>query len=129
MTPLPLPPFTVLTDARPGVVHLRLAGDLDYDSCDELMRRTDACLAGDPDLTDLHLDCARLTLCDSMGVSTFLLVHRRTAARGIRLHVDNSPPFLARLFEVTGIGVVFASGARAPRDGQERADDGPAPRS
>ncbi|GAA2962633.1 MULTISPECIES: STAS domain-containing protein [Streptomyces] len=127
MTALPLPPFTVTPEAGPGTARLRLTGDLDYDTSGELARAAEECLAADPHLADLHLDCAQLRLCDSMGVATLLLIHRGATTRGVRLHVESPPPFLTRILDVTGIGHLFALGAHGQESAQERTDDGATP--
>lgn len=102
MTELPCPPFTLAVEAGPGAVRLCLAGDLDYDSTEELVERAQACLAADPGLRDLFLDCSGLRLCDSTGVSGLLLIHRGTTSRGVALHLENAPGFLRRILDVTG---------------------------
>ncbi|MFE7516939.1 STAS domain-containing protein [Streptomyces sp. NPDC057540] len=85
-----------------GVLRAELAGDLAWDSADELLDTARAHLDSTPVPSDLRLDCARLTLCDSMGLSTLLALHRHAAASGVRLHLDRRPPFLDRLLVLTG---------------------------
>ncbi|MET8377037.1 STAS domain-containing protein [Streptomyces microflavus] len=108
MTALPSPFFTVTAEEGRGWVRLRLTGDLDYDSSHELVARAAERLADRPDLRDLYLDCAQLRLCDSMGVSALLQVHRDTTARSVCLHVEDAPPFLDRIMRITGIQHLFA---------------------
>ncbi|MFD6279902.1 STAS domain-containing protein [Streptomyces sp. NPDC060209] len=125
MTDLPCPPFTLEVEAAPGAVRLRLVGDLDYDTSEQLVESAQACLAADPALRDLVLDCSRLRLCDSSGVSSLLLIHRGTTSGGVVLHLENAPAFLRRILDVTGILHLFAldgAGRQA-----ERAQDGPPP--
>ncbi|MDQ0795777.1 STAS domain-containing protein [Streptomyces sp. B1I3] len=123
MTDRPCPPLTLAVEAGPGAVRLRLAGDLDYDTSDQFVERAQACLAADPGLRDLFLDCAGLRLCDSTGVSGLLLIHRGTTSRGVVLHLENPPAFLLRILDVTGTRRLFAldgAGRQA-----ERTEDGP----
>ncbi|MEU1485955.1 STAS domain-containing protein [Streptomyces sp. NPDC005752] len=123
MTTLPHPLFTVTVETGPGTVHLRIGGDLDYDTSGELAARADACLeAHGPDA--LHLDCTELRMCDSMGVSTLLLIHRSTAARGVRLHLDSPPPFLERILAVTGTRHLFETSGADEQPEQAQADEG-----
>ncbi|MFD5875238.1 STAS domain-containing protein [Streptomyces sp. NPDC060322] len=125
MTELPCPPFTLAVEAGPGAVRLCLAGDLDYDSTEELVERAQACLAADPGLRDLFLDCSGLRLCDSTGVSGLLLIHRGTTSRGVALHLENAPAFLRRILDVTGTRQLFVlegGGGQA-----EQAEEGPPP--
>ncbi|WP_405663783.1 STAS domain-containing protein [Streptomyces sp. NBC_01166] len=107
MTGLPSPPFTVGVEAGPDAVRLRLAGDLDFDTSDLLVERARACLAAEPGPQDLFLDCSGLRLCDSMGVSSLLLIHRGTSSRGVALHLENPPAFLRRMLDVTGTARLF----------------------
>ncbi|MGW5290448.1 STAS domain-containing protein [Streptomyces bacillaris] len=107
MTALPSPLLTVTAEEGPGWVRLRLTGDLDYDTSSELVARAMEQLAARPGLDELYLDCAGLEMCDSMGVSALLQVHRDTAARRVRLHVEEAPPFLDRIMRITGIDHLF----------------------
>ncbi|MFD3877029.1 STAS domain-containing protein [Streptomyces microflavus] len=108
MTALPSPFFTVTAEEGRGWVRLRLTGDLDYDTSHELVARAVERLADRADVRDLYLDCAQLRLCDSMGVSALLQVHRDTTARSVCLHVEDAPPFLDRIMRITGIQHLFA---------------------
>ncbi|WP_328321550.1 STAS domain-containing protein [Streptomyces sp. NBC_00388] len=120
------PSFTLTVEAGPGTVRLRLTGDLDYDTSGELAERAEACLTEMPDLRELRLDCAQLRMCDSMGLSTLLMLHRRTADRAIRLYLDRPPAFLERVLEITGIRQLFEREA-APQQGEQApADEGAA---
>jgi anti-anti-sigma factor len=101
MTTSQQPAFTVAVHAGPDGPRLRVTGELDYDTYDELLRYAERYLAAHPDLRDLRIDCADLRFCDSMGLSCLLTVHRRTTEYGMRLHLDNAPPFLERLLATT----------------------------
>ncbi|MFJ8887921.1 STAS domain-containing protein [Streptomyces sp. NPDC102402] len=125
MTEFPGPPLTLAAESVPGAVRLRLVGDLDYDTGDQLVERARECLAGRPGPRDLFLDCERLRLCDSTGLSSLLLIHRATTSQGVALHLENPPGFLRKILDVTGTGELFVL------DGEERqaeqAEDGPPP--
>ncbi|MCX3291093.1 STAS domain-containing protein [Streptomyces sp. NEAU-H22] len=86
----------------PHTVRLALTGDLDYDTCGELLRRVRTALDGHREVTDLHLDCRELELVDSMGLSTLLEVHRSAGRDGIAFHLEGIGPALRRLLELTG---------------------------
>ncbi|MFE9045580.1 STAS domain-containing protein [Streptomyces sp. NPDC007818] len=88
--------------ASDGVLHVTLAGDLAWDSADELTDTARAHLDAPAVPADVRVDCAGLTLCDSMGLSALLTLHRLAAAAGVRLHLDRRPPFLDRMLLVTG---------------------------
>ncbi|MFD3647723.1 STAS domain-containing protein [Streptomyces cyaneofuscatus] len=83
-------------------VRIELHGDLEYDNADRLVREATAQLAARPALTDLHLHCADLGAVDSMGLSALLMIGRRTAEAGVRLHLDDRPAKLDRLLDLTG---------------------------
>ncbi|MFH9264767.1 STAS domain-containing protein [Streptomyces sp. NPDC017546] len=83
-------------------VRIEAHGDLDYDSADLLVNEVTAQLSARPGLTDLHLHCAGLGTVDSMGLCALLMISRRTAAAGVRLHLDERPAKLDRLLDLTG---------------------------
>ncbi|MFD8642711.1 STAS domain-containing protein [Streptomyces zaomyceticus] len=88
--------------AADGVLYAELSGELAWDSTDELLDEVRALLDSALGLSDLRLDCARTTLCDSMGLSALLALRRDTEAVGVRLHLDRRPPFLDRMLLLTG---------------------------
>ncbi|WP_393063757.1 STAS domain-containing protein [Streptomyces sp. LN549] len=100
-------------EAGPGTAHLHLAGDLDYDTSDELTQQADRCLNNHPDLEEMRLICTALRFCDSMGISALLMIHRKTTERGVRLYLDNPPPFLGRILNTTGIQRLFSPAHRS----------------
>lgn len=79
-----------------------LDGSLDYDTADELLDRITAHLARHPDTRVVEIDCAEVDFCDSWGLSILLMTQRVAAAAGARLRLDNLPPRLARVLEITG---------------------------
>ncbi|MFI2783495.1 STAS domain-containing protein [Streptomyces sp. ALB3] len=119
MTERPSPPLTLGVEAGPGAARLCLAGDLDYDTSEQFVERARACLDDDPALRDLFLECSGLRLCDSMGVSSLLLVHRGTTSRGVVLHLEHPPAFLRRILDVTGTLQLFALDGAGRQDEQE----------
>ncbi|MFF4585607.1 STAS domain-containing protein [Streptomyces sp. NPDC001388] len=96
-----------------GDAHIRITGELDWDTADELGQAATDCLNADPAPRHLHLDCARLTLCDSLGLATLLMIHRDATAAGTRLHLDERPDVLQRLLRTTGTAHVFSDAAAA----------------
>ncbi|MEU2911011.1 STAS domain-containing protein [Streptomyces massasporeus] len=86
----------------PHTVRLALTGDLDHDTCGELLRRVRTALDGAREVTDLHLDCRELELVDSMWLSTLLEIHRSAGRDGIVFHLEGVGPALRRLLELTG---------------------------
>ncbi|MFF3848169.1 STAS domain-containing protein [Streptomyces sp. NPDC002328] len=54
------------------------------------------------DVRHLRLDCARLDMVDSMGLTVLLRIHRDACERGVTLHLDDTGPVLRRLLHLTG---------------------------
>ncbi|MFF8941477.1 STAS domain-containing protein [Streptomyces sp. NPDC014864] len=106
MTALQPGPFDIaVMAAAPTVLTVRVVGDLDYETSDELVDTVTEELArsgpGGAPWQDLRLDFAQLTWVDSMGLSALLMIRRRTGAAGVTLHLDNRPEFLDRMLDVT----------------------------
>ena len=98
---------TITTTARSAC--LRVVGDLDYLTIDELVDTATQLLAQQVDLANLHLDFDGLTFLDSAALSGLLLICRRTSQAGVRLHFDHRPPILERALHVTGLFAHFVS--------------------
>ncbi|MFF8830898.1 STAS domain-containing protein [Streptomyces sp. NPDC015131] len=104
-----------------GDARISITGDLDWDTADELTETARVCLGTVPPPRHLRIDCARLTLCDSLGLAALLMTHRNASAAGTRLHLDNRPASLDRLLEITGTDHLFAEAAPASgRPGHEQ---------
>ncbi|MFD7920883.1 STAS domain-containing protein [Streptomyces sp. NPDC059740] len=93
---------------RTGEVQVALTGDLGYETADELLHVASEVLGASPAPHRLTLDCAELGVCDSMGLSTLLMLHRRTLALGTELVLLHRRPPLVRLLEITGTLTLFA---------------------
>ncbi|MFJ3224932.1 STAS domain-containing protein [Streptomyces sp. NPDC086783] len=106
MTTLQPPPFSVAVDVDATEAVVRVAGDLDHETCDELTAAVDSVLGTPPcvpaQLASLRLDFTDLHGIDSMGLSALLMIRRRTDAARTRLHLDELPAVLERLLDVTG---------------------------
>ncbi len=92
--------FTIDNSQRSACV--QLAGDLDYVTTRDVVDAVSRLLAEQPTLRHLRLDCADLLFCDSAGLSGLLQIHRGTSSAGIQLHLDERPPHLDRLLQITG---------------------------
>ncbi|MFJ8128756.1 STAS domain-containing protein [Streptomyces hydrogenans] len=88
--------------AADGTLRVELAGDLAWDSAEDLLDAVRTRFDRAPGPADVRLDCARMTLCDSMGLSALLALHRLASTAGGRLHLDHRPAFLDRLLLLTG---------------------------
>jgi anti-anti-sigma factor len=93
--------LTITTAARSTSV--RIVGDLDYQTTDDLVEVASQLLAQQSTMSDLHLDFSELTFLDSAALSGLLTLHRRTSQAGVALHLDHRPQFLDRVLQVTGL--------------------------
>ncbi|WP_320782827.1 STAS domain-containing protein [Streptomyces sp. CRN 30] len=112
MTTMP-PEFDLDITLTPDVLTIEVIGDLDYETSDELLTTVDDHLTPGTALERLRLDFRRLTWIDSLGLSTLLMVHRRTSATGVSLALDNRPDFLERMLDLTGTLDHFTATAEA----------------
>ncbi|TRV80821.1 STAS domain-containing protein [Streptomyces sp. 130] len=103
-----VPPLRLTVETGEKTTWLRLAGVLDHDTSEEFGARATACLDAGPGPAELRLDCAKLRLCDSMGLAALLMIHRRTSARGITLVLDDPPASMERMLRITGTRHLFA---------------------
>jgi anti-sigma B factor antagonist len=83
-------------------VLIQLAGDLDVSTVFEL-REVLAHVLSDGVPRELILDVLELHYVDSMGLSIFLLAHKRATASGFRFALANPSPFVSQLLEVSGL--------------------------
>jgi anti-anti-sigma factor len=103
MTNLPPTPFTVTADREPPTLTVRVAGELDYDTCGEFADAVVRELYDATALRDVRLDFRDLAWIDSSGLPALLMIHRHTSAAGTILHLDHRPGFLDRVLELTGV--------------------------
>ncbi|MFI2644489.1 STAS domain-containing protein [Streptomyces sp. NPDC018610] len=104
MTEPPSTEFAVTARTEPPTLTLRVAGELDYDTCDDFVSTVVGHLTRDSaELSHVRLDFGELTWIDSSGLSALLMIHRHTGAAGAALHLDRRPDFLERMLRVTGV--------------------------
>ncbi|MFJ4811651.1 STAS domain-containing protein [Streptomyces longwoodensis] len=93
--------LTVLRD--PATLTVRVSGELDYDTSDDLLRAVVEHLTEPCGFRDVRLDFRDLRYIDSTGLSALLMIHRRTSAAGALLHLDHRPDFLERMLTMTNV--------------------------
>ncbi|MEW9551692.1 STAS domain-containing protein [Nonomuraea sp. NPDC050783] len=98
---VPDPLILALDTPHPGALRVALKGDLDFTTAGELLAAAVAAIE-DRAPADLYLDCGGLRICDSSGLAILLTVRRHATAAGARLHLDDRPPVLDRLLELSG---------------------------
>lgn len=86
----------------PEKITVAIEGELDYDTCGGLLDAVRAAMSANPGAVNVNLDCAALTLCDSMGLSTLLQIRRLTDTVGARLLIHTRPDSLDRILRITG---------------------------
>ncbi|QMU76835.1 STAS domain-containing protein [Streptacidiphilus sp. PB12-B1b] len=93
---------------------VRPVGDLDLDSAPVLIAAVEELV----DLGHHHLvlDLAQLSFCDSMGLSAFLRLLRRTKSVGGSLTLMSPPDQVKRLLSMAGLDQILV---RHEPDGQE----------
>lgn len=94
--------LTLTIDTANRSARVQVAGDLDYVTTRDVVEKVSRLLAEQPELRQLRLDCSGLTFCDSAGLSGLLQIHRRASHAGVWLHLDDRPPHLERMLQVTG---------------------------
>ena len=96
-------------------VELVLAGEIDYDTAQELRAAMTAALRGSIDVLTLNL--TGVTFLDSTGVGTLVVARRICTDLGVSLILRDTNPFVARLLGVVGVadllGVEVSAGAMA----------------
>ncbi|MEV7416219.1 STAS domain-containing protein [Streptomyces sp. NPDC089919] len=121
MTNLPPAPFTCTARRTAATLTVRIAGELDHDTCDQLVETVVDQLSRPPAPRAVRLDFRHLTWIDSSGLSALLMVHRRTSALGAVLHLDDRPPVLERMLHLTNVLEYLT--ALAPESGETGPDD------
>ncbi|WP_405915566.1 STAS domain-containing protein [Streptomyces sp. NBC_00728] len=116
-----------IAPAQGEAMHVEVHGFLDYDSADHFLAVTTRHLTVNPRLRHLHLDCTALSGIDSMGLAMLLMLHRRTVAASVTLHLDNRTPALERILDITGTLDHLAPDRTVEKSAQHEAQDaGPA---
>ncbi|MFE3164217.1 STAS domain-containing protein [Streptomyces sp. NPDC059224] len=104
MTTMPMPSnhLRLTTAGAQDEVRIEIDGDLDFDNAGLLQDEATRLLTGRPGVKHLRLHCAGLGTIDSTGLSVLLMIHRRTTAAGVGLHLEDRPANLERLLDITG---------------------------
>ncbi|MEU5593307.1 STAS domain-containing protein [Streptomyces sp. NPDC020298] len=117
--------FAVTVLHEPTTLTVRVAGDLDYDTSDDLIGTVvEHLAAGGARPHGVRMDFRHLTWIDSTGLSALLMIHRRTAAAGVTLHLDNRPDVLERMLRLTNVLDHLTAPASRGEPSEYRQDDG-----
>jgi anti-sigma B factor antagonist len=107
-----LPNFRIDTVRTGTSITLELEGELDSDTCPQLLERFDQALAAGA-AREIVLDLSRVSFVDSAGMRAIILIERAAGERELGLSIRPPTGPVIDLFEITGIGERVAL---APRD-------------
>jgi anti-anti-sigma factor len=81
---------------------IKLAGELDSATCDDLVSRFEAAI---PALggRELVIDLGEVTFIDSSGMRAIIAIERRAGEEGVTLRLTRPPPEVIELLQITGI--------------------------
>lgn len=97
-----LPNFRIETIETESGITIKLGGELDSATCDELGSRFEQ-LAGGRGVQDLVLDLSEVSFIDSSGMRAIILIERSADERGFALTILPPPEALTDLLHLTGI--------------------------
>lgn len=97
-----LPNFRIETIETESGITIRLGGELDSATCDQLLSRFEQ-LAGGAGVPDLVLDLSEVSFIDSSGMRAIILVERGAGERGFALTIVPPPEALTDLLHLSGI--------------------------
>ncbi|MEU2335478.1 STAS domain-containing protein [Streptomyces sp. NPDC006654] len=104
--------FAVTVVHEPATLSVRVCGELDFDTGDDLIDIVVAHLTvGSAPPEEVRVDFHGLTWIDSTGLAALLMVHRRTSAVGATLRLDNRPEVLERVLRLTNVLDHLTTGA------------------
>ncbi|MDR7274992.1 STAS domain-containing protein [Catenuloplanes atrovinosus] len=91
----------------PATALLSLAGDLDFDTAEELVDEAERALI--TEIRTLRLDLSGLYICDSSGLSALLHIHHDAREVGTDFEITGVTAQLRRILEVTGLDAVLGT--------------------
>ncbi|MFJ7147218.1 STAS domain-containing protein [Streptomyces sp. NPDC100445] len=115
-------------DHRPATWTVRVVGELDHDTSDDLVDTVVAHLRSHPRPRVVHPDFSGPTWIDSSGLSALLMIRRYTSSLGAGLCLDNRPAVLDHRLLLTDI-LGHLTRPVTPADDREAGADGDATRA
>ena len=97
------PYFAAQVDSTPSGAVVRLEGELDVATCDELLSAVESVEEQD----SIAIDLGGLTFIDSSGISAFLRCLQRVSDAGRRLVFTSPSPQVARTLRLVGVDTVL----------------------
>ena len=90
-------------ETKQDVLVVRLQGELDHHTSDELRTKVDEVLKKDEGIRHLVLSLADLQFMDSSGIGVILGRYKQIAARSGEMVVCSINPTITRIFEMSGL--------------------------
>lgn len=95
--------LTITEGREGGVLTLVLNGELDLATHGDLVAALDKALERSDGAAEVvEIDCERLRFCDSTGVHTFLLAHRRARTDGVTFRLVGVRGLVLRVLTICG---------------------------
>ncbi|WP_329611676.1 STAS domain-containing protein [Kitasatospora herbaricolor] len=107
MNPTTEPAFTTTVHTAATGPVVQATGELDLDGAPVLHAALRRALTTGPPGSDLVIDLAGVTFCDSSGLNALLRARIETGRSGLNLHLARPAHAVARLLEITGADKVF----------------------
>ncbi|MES4891206.1 STAS domain-containing protein [Streptomyces sp. NPDC096012] len=114
--------FSLTVTTEPTTLTVYVAGELDYDTGDDLVTAFAGHLGRHPAPREVRLDFRHLTWIDSSGLAALLMIHRHAGAVGAELRLDNRPGFLDDRLRLTNVFEHLVGPGRFSDPGASRAD-------
>ncbi|MFS0554021.1 anti-sigma F factor antagonist [Brevibacillus sp. 179-C9.3 HS] len=92
----------VAMETRQDVLVIRLQGELDHHTAEELRKKADDLLRT-PAIRHIVLSLADLTFMDSSGIGVILGRYKQISARSGEMYVCSINPTIYRIFEMSGL--------------------------
>ncbi|MGG1663894.1 anti-sigma F factor antagonist [Brevibacillus sp. NRS-1366] len=92
----------IAMETRQDVLVIRLQGELDHHTAEDLRSRVDEILRT-PEIRHIVLSLADLTFMDSSGIGVILGRYKQISARSGEMYVCSINPTIYRIFEMSGL--------------------------
>jgi anti-sigma B factor antagonist len=107
----PIPILSIATRTSASGPVIEAVGQLDYDTAPQVRAAVSTTLAAVPAPPTVDLDLARLTFCDSSGLTALIHARNEAARAGTRLRLLAASQNISSLLELTGAQALFPPAA------------------
>jgi anti-anti-sigma factor len=99
--------------ATDGVVHLRIAGELDIAAADDVRSAAETALLSAKHA--LCLDMSEVSFIDACGLGALLAIRNSASDQGVAMSIEKRSPSVARILVLTDLTTVFPTSTHRPR--------------